>query len=204
MNTATIRIRRGTTAQWLASNRVLQNGEPGWDTQAKLFYIGDGETPFPGLTPINGPGGGGGSAPTNLSVTRTTTTVTVESDTGTDAVLPAADANAGVMTAAMKTKLDGVATGATANSSDASLKDRANHTGTQAISTISGLQTALNSKGTSNLQLGTTSTTALRGDVTADDIGGVVGTGVTNIVALSQTAYDNLSPHDPTTLYVIV
>lgn len=47
---------------------------------------------------------------------------------------------------AMKTKLDGIATGATANSTDAQLRDRTTHTGTQAISTVTGLQTALDGK----------------------------------------------------------
>lgn len=47
---------------------------------------------------------------------------------------------------AMKTKLDGIATGATANATDAQLRDRTTHTGTQAISTVSGLQTALDGK----------------------------------------------------------
>lgn len=47
---------------------------------------------------------------------------------------------------AMKTKLDGIATGATANATDAQLRDRSTHTGTQAISTVSGLQTALDGK----------------------------------------------------------
>jgi hypothetical protein len=41
------------------------------------------------------------------------------------------------MSASDKTKLDGVASGATANSADATLLDRANHTGTQTASTIS-------------------------------------------------------------------
>lgn len=45
----------------------------------------------------------------------------------------------GFMTGADKTKLDGIATGATANSSNAVLLARANHTGTQAASTITGL-----------------------------------------------------------------
>lgn len=45
-----------------------------------------------------------------------------------------------------KTKLSGIATGATANSSDATLLARTNHTGTQAISTVTGLQTALDGK----------------------------------------------------------
>ena len=47
---------------------------------------------------------------------------------------------------AAKTKLDGIAAGATANATDAQLRDRATHTGTQAISTVAGLQTALNGK----------------------------------------------------------
>lgn len=46
-------------------------------------------------------------------------------------------------TSALLTKLNGIATGATANDTDANLKNRANHTGTQAISTVSGLSTAL-------------------------------------------------------------
>lgn len=53
---------------------------------------------------------------------------------------------AGLMAAADKTKLDGVATGATVNDTDANLKNRANHTGSQAISTVTGLQTALDAK----------------------------------------------------------
>lgn len=43
---------------------------------------------------------------------------------------------AGFMSGADKTKLDGIAAGATANSSDATLLARASHTGTQAASTI--------------------------------------------------------------------
>jgi hypothetical protein len=46
-------------------------------------------------------------------------------------------ADAKIMTAAERTKLAGVASGATANSADATLLARANHTGTQALSTIS-------------------------------------------------------------------
>lgn len=51
-------------------------------------------------------------------------------------------------TASEKTKLSGVATGATANDTDTNLKARANHTGSQAISTVTGLQTALDAKAT--------------------------------------------------------
>jgi hypothetical protein len=46
-----------------------------------------------------------------------------------------------------KTKLDGIATGATANSSDATLLARANHTGTQTWSTITSTPTTLSGYG---------------------------------------------------------
>lgn len=56
-------------------------------------------------------------------------------------------ADAKVMTAAERTKLAGIASGATANSADATLLARANHTGTQALATIAdaGLLAALSS-----------------------------------------------------------
>lgn len=47
---------------------------------------------------------------------------------------------------AAKTKLDGIAAGATANATDAQLRDRSTHTGTQAISTVTGLQAAIDGK----------------------------------------------------------
>jgi hypothetical protein len=52
----------------------------------------------------------------------------------------------GLMSAADKTKLNGVATGATVNATDSQLRDRTTHTGTQAISTVTGLQVALDGK----------------------------------------------------------
>lgn len=61
----------------------------------------------------------------------------VNGQTG-DVVIPEATTSvAGLMSAADKTKLNGIATGATANDTDANLKNRANHTGTQLASTIS-------------------------------------------------------------------
>lgn len=59
------------------------------------------------------------------------------------ALHPAATgAVAGFMAAADKTKLDGVAPGATANATDAALRDRATHTGTQDAATITGSKTS--------------------------------------------------------------
>lgn len=72
--------------------------------------------------------------------------ITAHFGAGGTAHADATTSTAGFMAAADKTKLDGIATGATANSTDAQLRDRATHTGSQAISTVSGLQTALDGK----------------------------------------------------------
>ena len=53
---------------------------------------------------------------------------------------------AGLMSSADKNKLDGIAAGATVNSTDATLRDRSTHTGAQNISTIAGLADALDAK----------------------------------------------------------
>lgn len=68
----------------------------------------------------------------------------ITSSTGGSVTLPAATSStAGLMTAAESEKLSTVATNASANSSDAFLLSRANHSGTQPINTVAGLQGAL-------------------------------------------------------------
>lgn len=57
--------------------------------------------------------------------------------------------NAKVLTSVERTKLSGIATAATANDTDANLKDRANHTGTQLAVTISDFSTAADARITS-------------------------------------------------------
>lgn len=57
---------------------------------------------------------------------------------------------AGFMSNTDKVKLDAVAAGATLNQTDAYLLDRSNHTGSQAIASVTGLQTALDNKSASN------------------------------------------------------
>jgi hypothetical protein len=86
----------------------------------------------------------------HISVTQAVNLDTIESDLAAhigsggashaDVVAGGAD---GFMTGADKTKLDGIATGATANATDAQLRDRSTHTGSQAQSTITNLVTDL-------------------------------------------------------------
>jgi hypothetical protein len=97
---------------------------------------------------------------------------------------------AGFMTGADKTKLDGVAAGATANSTDTTLLSRTNHTGAQAISTVTGLQAALDSKEAS-LAAGGTAAQYLRGDKTWVDFATTVrSTVLTGLSLATSTAAD--------------
>jgi hypothetical protein len=132
--------------------------------------------------------GGGGA--TNLAWNAATRTVS--SDTGTDAVITLADGtNAGLMASADKTKLDGVATGATANATDAALRDRATHTGTQAVATITGLAAVATSGSASDLGAGTLPNARLAafgsGDVSFA-AGGGAGTIANNAVTNAKAA----------------
>jgi hypothetical protein len=80
------------------------------------------------------------------TVTSVTATAPLTSSGGTTPALSisaATQVEAGSMSAADKTKLDGISSGATANATNAQLRDRATHTGEQAISTVTGLQAAL-------------------------------------------------------------
>ena len=82
-----------------------------------------------------------------------------------------------MMTPAERTKLAGIATGATKNQTDTYLRDRANHTGTQLISTVSGLQTALDARPVSDA--------------------------IDNIWHGTQAMYDQIVTKNPRTLYFI-
>jgi hypothetical protein len=56
----TIRLRRGTDAQWTLANPILSSGEPAYVTDLNQFKIGDGVTPWtelPYTTGIPGPPG---------------------------------------------------------------------------------------------------------------------------------------------------
>ena len=63
--------------------------------------------------------------------------ISVNGQTGAVVINDASTSVSGLMSGADKTKLNGVATGATANATDAQLRDRSTHTGSQLASTIS-------------------------------------------------------------------
>lgn len=91
-----------------------------------------------------------------------------------------ANADTNAYTDAEKTKLAGVQAGATANATDAQLRDRATHTGAQAIGTVTGLQTALDGKQPLAAALtGTTAsfTTALEAKLSGVEAGAQVNVG---------------------------
>src|SRR5438552_19082396 len=61
---ATIRLRRGTAAEWTAKNPVLTPGEPGYETDTNKFKLGNGSSAWTVLpyvvadsTPIAAPAG---------------------------------------------------------------------------------------------------------------------------------------------------
>jgi hypothetical protein len=87
---------------------VLASGEPGFVTDTNTLKIGNGSTAFGSLAAIGGSGGA-----TDLSYTAATRVLA--SSTGADATLPLVGADAGLMSAADKTKLDGIASGAQVN-----------------------------------------------------------------------------------------
>lgn len=76
----------------------------------------------------------------NTDVTANTAKVSADGSVTTHSDVTSAGSGA-IITTAERTKLNGIATGATANQTDAHLLDRANHTGTQAAATITGLAT---------------------------------------------------------------
>ena len=79
------------------------------------------------------------------------------------------------ITSAERTKLQGIAEGATANQTDAHLLNRANHTGTQTSATISDFNSSVDSRisGSSDAGHGTGSVT-LHNDVTSAGSGAII------------------------------
>lgn len=86
-----------------------------------------------------------GNVANTAQVTSVAGTAPIASSGGTTPAISIAAATsgaAGSMSASDKSKLDGIASGATANATDAALRARSSHTGTQTLSTISDAGTA--------------------------------------------------------------
>jgi hypothetical protein len=89
------------------------------------------------------------------------------------------DTNA--FTDALLLKLNAIEAAATANDTDANLKNRANHTGAQAISTVTGLQTALDTKMESI-------------DITVSGLQAIIGTSACNSKGVYRITNANQGP----------
>lgn len=59
-------FKKGTDAEFAASNPILASGEPGWTTDSKVFKIGDGSTNWNSLAGVTGAGGGINSNPAGI------------------------------------------------------------------------------------------------------------------------------------------
>lgn len=109
--------------------------EEGW-----LEWRASEEDDWVQLVEITGATGGVASVGSSSPIT---------SSGGSDPVIgiqPASSSGRGSMSSSHYAKLEEVDEEATANSSDSQLRDRSTHTGTQPISSVSGLQTELNQK----------------------------------------------------------
>ena len=149
-----VQLRRGTAAEWVSRNTLLLAGEVGYETDTGYMKVGDGVTRWNQLS--YWAGGGVVQNDPRLTDAREWAADTIsqeEAEAGSSTTRRALTAQrvfqavaAWWAGSAAKSKLDGIASGATANATDADLRDRSTHTGSQAISTVTGLQDALDGK----------------------------------------------------------
>lgn len=205
-----------TDLSYTASTRLLASST-GADVTLPLVSSGDaGLAPASGGGTTNflradgtwaaPPGGGGGvsdgdkgditvaSSGTVWTVDAAAITLAKMADLATSTIIGRAAAGTGVpeaLTASQVRTIINVADGATANASDASLRDRATHTGTQAASTITGLAAVATSGSATDLGAGTLPAARLpafgSGDVSFAASGGA-GTIANNAVSFAKMA----------------
>lgn len=147
-----IQIRRDTADNWTENDPILAQGEFGYEIDTDKIKIGDGVVTWNNLPyhvgDVKSVSGKIGHVTLNKqdvglgNVDNTSDSAKPISTATQTALNTKVDKVAGKglstedYTTAEKTKLSGIATGATANSSDATLLARANHTGTQSADTI--------------------------------------------------------------------
>jgi len=117
-------------------------------------------------------------------------------------------------TTAEQTKLAGIAAGATANDTDANLKARANHTGTQSASTISDIQSTITNNtqvlaNTAKISFDSTSSTRLAntsgtntGDNAVNSLYSGLAASKQNAITLTTTGYEGVATLSGSTLNI--
>lgn len=153
-----IQPRRGTAAQAADSNPVLAVGERGFETDTRRWKTGDGATAWNAL-PHDG---GDGDMIATLYDPNNVAGDVFDQDNMVDG---ATNKN---FTVGEQSKLAGIATSATANASDAALRDRSTHTGQQPSTSISDFTEAVQDAVAALLAQGTNVT------LTYDDAGNVL------------------------------
>ena len=128
---ATIQIKRGTAAEWLAANPVLALGELGLETDTNKLKAGNGTSSWYELQYIAGSGGGGGGAVTSVN-SKTGDVVLVKSDLGLGNVDNTTDA-AKPISAATQIALDAKADDVDLTALDAKVDTKAAQTDLDAL-----------------------------------------------------------------------
>jgi hypothetical protein len=156
-NSQRIQHRRGSAAEWTVNNPILFAGELGYETDTTRIKVGDGVTQWVNLAYVGQFGANELDGLTDVSITSPASgavlrydgtswidAVLSKSDVGLSNVDNTSDANKPVSTAqaaadaAVASAASSDAT-SKANAAQAAAIQRANHTGTQPASTITGL-----------------------------------------------------------------
>lgn len=165
-----IQVKRGLAASWVSANPVLAAGEFGYETNTGKVKVGTGQAYWNDLDylPLTAADLGLGNVDNTSDASKPVSTATQTALNAKQATITAGTTSQyyrgdktfqalnqdavpdgttnKAFTATEQTKLSGIAAGATANSTDATLLGRANHTGTQTASTISDFSTAADAR----------------------------------------------------------